>query len=149
MRRRLTMLWTLAVLGLALMLPVTTLGAVAYKATVLWDVCTLSGGANGYGYAEMTVQARENGKSGTNYFVIKTKLQEGYSSTGPWYTEYTWQNEYSSWFANTRANHYRDVYRYYDFDSSSTTLWHRLVFKVQFWSDWGLITTRTVKGTPC
>jgi len=147
MRKRSAFLWTLLVLCLALLLPAATVAGSRYKAVVLYDECTLVGGINGFGWAELTVRAKEVRRSGVNSFNFKSELQE--LSNGQWTRYMWWDDETSLWFPNNRANHYHTIDRYIDFNSNATMYYHRIVITIEYWSTWDLISSKTVIGTSC
>lgn len=145
--RRLSVLWVLVVCAAGLALPASALAANPYRAHVLINHCSSTGGAHGRGYIEVEVKAREIGVSGTNYFVVKSR-QEWSSGLG-WSTRSTWPKEMSLTFPNDATNYYHLTDRRYDF-TKNDEISNRIVITVQYWSkSSGLLATRTVKGTPC
>ena len=83
LRRQLAMAWMVLAVALALALPASTLAINRYRTHVLGNSCSLSGGANGFGSAQLSVQATEIGKSGVNHFHIISKVQQGPTTQGP------------------------------------------------------------------
>ena len=132
---------------MSLVVPSASATTDPYRAIVLDEACVRPrGGAYGHGYLELVVKAKEIGASGTNYFVIKSKLE---TSTGAgWGTVMSWPVEYSSTFPDDTSNYYRIVDRRKDLHKSEQYA-YRIVIKVQFWSNRaGLLAIRTAK-LPC
>ena len=150
MSRRLAMTWMVLVVALALALPAETLAINRYRAYAFGNYCTLAGGANGYGEAGLSVQAKEVGLSGVNHFKTISKVQQGPSSTGPWQTYATWPAYWSTPFPNDSTSNHIEIYREFAFTSDAQTKYHRIVIKIQYWSyALGLRAIRTVKGKAC
>ena len=144
MFRRLTFVSVLAVLAAALALPLPTLAASPYQVKVLINACPDTGGAHNRGYLELKVRAREVGKSGVNYFVVKSRQE--WSSGLDWSTRFKFPKERSHVFPNDSTNYYHVTDRRYDYKKSDDVL-NRLVITVEFWSNrHGLLATRTVHG---
>ena len=150
MRRRSGLLVSMAVVLLALMLPATTAAASPYRVSVLRNTCTLDGGAYGYGKAVMKLFIEERGVSGTNYFKLRTRLQQRVGGT--WYTV-DQATDVSESFPNDADSWNWTVRRVGHFDANSQTYYHRLVMRVQFMdmrpgAD-AVLKTRTVYGVAC
>ena len=141
MRRSSFMAWSIVLFILALMLPATAVGSSQYQEIVLDQSCTQHGGAYGHGSIGLSVKAKEIGASGTNYFVIKSKVQ---TSTGAgWGTVFAWPDKMSSVFPDDATSHHRVIDRVYD---KPTKFAYKLIITVQFWSNTdGLLATRTAK----
>lgn len=137
----------LVALGLALLMPLSTLAATPFQATAIKQACTTSGGAHGGGYVELKVKGREVGLSGTNYMVFKSKLQA--NSGISWSTQKTFPDDQSNVFPNDSSSYYHVTDRRYDFPRGFG-VYARIVTTVEFWSNSsGLLAKRTVKGASC
>jgi hypothetical protein len=147
MRRRFAFVWTLLAICVALALPASTVAGSRYRAVALWDECTTTGGLHGFGYAEQTIRATEMRRSGVNYFKFSTQAER--LVAGRWTPVGGPMVEFSDRFPNSRASNSYTLFRHWDFDANSQFSYQRLVTKVQFRSDGGLIRTRTVIGTSC
>ena len=150
MRRRFGFLVSMVVVLVALMLPVSTVAATPYRVTVLRNTCTLDGGAYGYGKAVLKLFIEERGTSGTNYFKLRTKLQQ--RSGGEWHT-LAQATDFSESFPNDRDSWNWIVRRAGHFDADSQTYYHRLVMRVQFMDMRPgadvVLKTRTIIGVAC
>ena len=104
MRKRLVLIWTPVVLGLALLLPATTLAGQPATYLVQKNSCSNSGASQGYGKSVIQVQQNEYAMSGVRQFRQRAWAQMKWG--GSWHTVDTFPWQYSVKFANTSADHY-------------------------------------------
>jgi hypothetical protein len=143
-RKRSALLWTLAVLLLALSLPATTIAA-TFTYTVKANVCKPSGGDFGYGRLYFEVRLDEYGKSGANKFTFDAKVQHRNIGSRTWRTEFKW-NRFAYSFPNNKASyHYTRWFSYHPADYA----WHRIVVNLKVWNGGLLLAKRKLIGKSC
>lgn len=103
MRKRLVPVWTLIVLGLALLLPATTLAGQPATYVVLTNSCSNGGGSQGYGKSVIQVQQNEYATSGVRQFRQRAWAQMKWG--GQWHVVDSFNWQYSGKFANNSADH--------------------------------------------
>ena len=106
MLRRTMIGWTPLVLGLALMLPATTIASNHFHFNTINDVC-VKGAAHPNGHNKLVVKVTEDGRSGGQWFTFEAKFQhaEG-GGTMNWTAEYTWPKFTSADFPNNSDSHW-------------------------------------------
>jgi hypothetical protein len=103
-RKRLVLIWTPLVLGLALLLPATTLAGQPAAYLVETNSCSNSGAAQGYGKSVIQVRQAEYATSGVRQFRQRAWAQMKWG--GSWHIVDTFPWQYSSKFANNSSDHY-------------------------------------------
>jgi len=133
MRRKIGLAISVAVVALALMVPAPTLALDPYGASIRRNKCVLAGGEYGWGYVRFKVEQREWGKSGTNYFKAKSKLQYRALGSSTWHTQYTnpWASES---FADDSETWSWMVSERYDFSEfEALNYYHRIRIVLEWW----------------
>jgi hypothetical protein len=143
--------FTIAGTLLCLFVAATPVAAASpYISTLTQKVCTLDGGANGYGYTEGRAYIEEQGRSGTNYLVMIGRLQR--LDGDQWVTTRTKPFSTAS-FANDSTTTYSTKKIRFNFDSSATSYYHRLSVRFEWWDERSgpdvLLAAKTRNGLVC
>jgi hypothetical protein len=140
----------LLALLLSIVIATLTFATSPFRFRELRDVCTLSGGLNGFGYLVFKVRVREIGMSGANYFRIRSKVQYRDENGAGWFTLKTWDWVYSAPFANNANDHIFELRRRFDPDGTPDATAHRMWMRVQVWSiSNGLLAEQFMTGQKC
>jgi hypothetical protein len=102
-RKRLVLIWTPVVLGLALLQPATTLAGQPATYVILKNSCTNTGAGQGHGKSVIQVQQNEYAMSGVRQFRQRAWAQMKWS--GSWHIVDSFNWQYSSKFSNNAADH--------------------------------------------
>ena len=139
MKKRLAMLWTMAVLGAALALPATTAaGGSGYSYKVLYNYC------NGY-QVNFKIKNIAAGWTPADGLTIESKAQRRNLGGGSWQTVYNWARADYAFFPNG-AKHTLTATRSYNGNSS---YWFRIWTRLRAWDGNYILAQRVVNSTKC
>jgi hypothetical protein len=124
---------TIAATLMCLFVAATPVAAASpYVSSLTQNVCTLSGGANGYGYTKGRAYIEEQGTSGTNYLRLVGRLQRFVD--GQWIVVSTKAFVTSS-FADNSTTWTATKNVRFDFDSAALDYYHRLSVRYEWWDE--------------
>ena len=136
MRKRLTLLWTMAILASALALPATTAAANGYSYRTVYNYC------NGY-QVNLKMKAIAQGYTNANSLTIDSWAQRRVN--GYWQTVYNWNQTYYNFPANGQR-HSLTAWRSYN---GNANYYFRIVFKLRAWRNNTVLATSTFKSVKC
>ncbi|MEO8625437.1 MAG: hypothetical protein ABI452_01940 [Candidatus Limnocylindrales bacterium] len=139
MRRRLMLLWTPVVLGLALLLPTTTLAASGYTYAVKSNYCS---GNDSY----FKVKETAAGWTPANGLTIEMWAQWHPIGYGRWHTQAGSYDEQHYYFPANGNKHYLTAWRWWYGDSG---YWYRQVFKLHVWQGGYELAHKTLYSVKC
>ncbi len=136
MRKRLSLIWTLIILGAALSLPATTAAASGYTYKVLYNYCDGN---------EVNLRMRNSAAGWTpaNRLTIEAWAQRKLA-TG-WQTVYTFDTKAHN-FQPNGAKHSLTVWWSY---IGNNYYYFRLVFRLRVWDDSDLLVSTTYRSVKC
>ena len=148
MRKRLTLIWVPLVMAALLVAPAATSAASNKTWRVLKNTCTLSGGAYGYGQANLKIRLDEFGWSETAQFRTMAWLEEKRGNR--WYDVFDWTNSYSNFFDDNSYSYFWVKAHKYQFGSNARVYYHRIVVLGQ-WLDYqgNVIAEHRFNGRVC
>jgi hypothetical protein len=148
MRRRLMLLWTPAVLAIALILPATTAAGSPFTWETLKNTCSNNYGYYGYGKSVLNVRLYEWGKSGAAQFRVRAWAQEKYG--GSWHNIYSWSWIYSTFFGNDNSSNYAQHKFVYQWGSDHAYYLSRLKWRGEWLNSSGnTIAYKNLNGQAC
>lgn len=137
MRRRLALLWTLAVLGAALALPATTAGASSgYGYKVKYNYCD---GAT----VRFKVKNIAEGWTNANKLTVDSLAQR--KSDGVWRTIYEWDRAKYQ-FEPDGTRHWLTSWRSWQGTTNDS---YRIVFKLRAWRNSNVLASVTLNSVKC
>ena len=139
MKKRVALIWAPLVMGLALMLPPSTLAATGYTFTIVNQHC-LSGGHNPY----IEVRLTAAGSTPANKLTIKSTSQ--YLSGGTWHNFYKWKTNTVKFTPNGQA-HSID-YSYDHVNNSDSRKW-RIVSALKAYQGKHVLASKTLTSKAC
>ena len=123
MRKRLALIWTLAVVGAALALPATTVGGnTGYSYRTVYNYCE---GAQ----VNIKVKNIAEGFTEANKLTIDSWAQRAPAKSGPWTTVYRWDRA-SYKFEADGQKHWLTSWRSYNGNNQA---WWRVVMRLRAW----------------
>jgi hypothetical protein len=136
MRKRLMLLWTPVVLGLALLLPTSTMAASGYSYKTLYDYCDSNYAVH---FKVKTIAA-----GWTDANKITTESWAQYKYFGSWHTDFHWKTSVYK-FAEDGTQHWLTVWHTY----SGGDVQGRIVFRLNVWHNTSLLAQSTVHSVAC
>ena len=134
MRKRLALLTTPIILGLALMLPATTMASGGYTYKTVYNYC------DGY-TVKLKMKDIAAGYTPANKLTIESWAQEKYS--GSWHYVYTWSTAVYK-FVENGASHYLTTWRSY-----TGSYLARIVFRLRAWHGSSLLASSSFHSVSC
>jgi ABC-type transport system involved in multi-copper enzyme maturation permease subunit len=136
MRKRLALLWTMAVLGAALALPATTVAASGYSYKTIYNYC------NG-NQVNIKIKNIAAGWTPADGLTVESKAQRQTSSG--WQTVYTWARaDYA--FATNGVKHTLTVWRSYNGNSS---YYFRIWLRLRAWDGNYILASKVLTSVKC
>lgn len=112
-------------------MPATTTATTPYLYRILKNVCTLSGGAYGYGYVQLKVRLTEVGSSGTFSIATLTEVQEKHGQDWQFYTQ-TVAAGSPPWYVDSKTHSWTSNFKYSFNQTEATTYFHRVSMTLHF-----------------
>jgi hypothetical protein len=144
-RRPLRLGFSAAIVALAMLLPTSTLAATQFTYKYLYTDCGSSNDPSAPHQIYLSVKVKEFGKSGANYFRVRTKVRERDTREAPWALVRDWGWEYSNTFANDASNYYH-IREHVGFHYAPRGL---MTMRVQVWSSTTGLLSERLLGISC
>ncbi len=138
MRKRLSLILTLAVVGAALAMPGTAAAANGYEYQVKYNYCA---GAD----PNIKIKNIARGATDTNKLTNESWVERRPAGSRTWSKIYTWPTAKYK-FAMNGDKHWLTSWRTWDGDQSN---WYRIVFRLRAWHNSRLLSSEVVYSVKC